>query len=708
MDMLSVDGLEQKPRALCTTGWALDTAFLNTLLDKAKTVDIVSFDVFDTALTRLVDSPVDVFAALEQRLTEQYGETAKHFAVMRKQAERSAREAAHERNGAEEVSLDEIYVALAQQNPEQRAIVREAKELELTLERELIIPVPDVLEAARRLREMGKPYIFVSDMYLPSEAIARMLREAGYEGWSELYVSVETGLTKASGRQWLMVRDRLGEQTSILHVGDDQHADVETPLKYNVSTLAYLRARSERRVGAKLNPAILPFSYAQRASVLQSRADLQKEQKAADVWYQTGRTMGALVVGTFVKWLAEKVQNYEIDQLYFCARDGWLIQNAWKAAGLDQKTGVRDHYLAVSRRPLNLACGYADSSPLKLDAALVKFLSDATPGTKIATTLARARLDQDAVLLKAMKAEFGTLDAPWQADTGGRFAAILQEHADIVHACLADEYAALTGYLAQEGVGSSARAAIIDMGWHGTMQRSLNRLLSGMTRAPVTLTGFYYGLWTPAQGNRYAAGWMEPLFANDFVPFWEQPEMMGAVDILEELHSAPHGTVSSYKKVEGRWQAVFADNPAEMKQYETVTTHFQQGTIDAVAELFSSGVSGTLTLDDLTPDAARAALGSMLLSPTMEEVAMFSQLGHCTTFDHVTFKSIVSTGCPGKTDERWEKYWDSSWKMGTLWAWYHEAKTGHASDVTSMREFARAAVPATFGTSATRLVEQFK
>ena len=48
--------------------WQIDEAFIAQALAQAEKVDIVSFDIFDTALTRLLNSPIDVFAEVERRL----------------------------------------------------------------------------------------------------------------------------------------------------------------------------------------------------------------------------------------------------------------------------------------------------------------------------------------------------------------------------------------------------------------------------------------------------------------------------------------------------------------------------------------------------------------------------------------------------------------------------------------------------------------
>ena len=666
------DGLEP------LSGWRLDEAFLGQAMARAAAAAMVSLDVFDTALTRLLDSPADVFAEIERCLIERLGPVAKGYAQAREDAEREARLLHARLSGAEEIDLEAILAILGRRVPGLAAHLELARGTELAVEQSLLVAVPDILELTRRLAASGKPYLFVSDMYLPASAIAGFLRHAGYEGWQGLHVSSATGATKATGRQWQVIRHSLapdrgsGHDGAILHIGDDRHADVERPRAHGIETLLYARARSERRVGGVLRPAVLPFSRATRASVLRGRADPAVTARApAEAWQQIGEVVGGIVVGSFLRWLEGRVRLHDIEKLYFCARDGWLIRRAWKAAGLDRATGIEDHYLCVSRRPLNLARGYLRSTPGHLPLELLAFLTATDGNTTIGAALDRIGLSGEAAILDELQRQGQSPDDrllwPQGVDI---LRSVLVRHSVLVHEQLRLAHAGLLGYLRQEGFGSGGRSAIVDIGWHGSLQGSLRHVIEAV-QGPTPLVGFYYGLWPGALGNRYGAGLMESAFASDFMPAEEQAEMHDAVEIIEELHGAPHGTVQSYRQADGVWQPVFADSPLEQRQYETVTRHFQDGTLASVAALFATGRFGTIKLDELTPDAARAALGAVCLSPNREELSLFGSLGHCATFDHARFDTLIPPHCPPDDEAMEQAFRRSGWRHGTLLAWHH-------------------------------------
>ncbi len=655
-------------------GWTPDEAFLARAMRRAADADLVSLDVFDTALTRLVDSPADLFAAVERVLATRIGAAASGFAQAREDAERLARMEAH-RRGAEEIGLDAIGDALPGLLPAlgpHRALVRST---ELEVEAELLVPVPDILALTRRLAAAGRRFVFVSDMYLPADFIAERLRAGGYAGWDALYVSSGTGATKASGRQWAAVRAAHPDCLRILHVGDDPQADGETPRRHGIDTLPYDRARSARRVGAVLRPALLPFSLAQRDAALRSRTvpDAVVDPDGTAFWTGLGRVLGGIVLAGFVRWLETELRRHRIERVYFCARDGWLIRQAWHAAGGPARTGIQDDYLAVSRRPLNLARGWLASTPDRLDQALLGFLAGSDGTVTVAAALARAGLGNEAALVAEMRGRFGSLDAKlaWPDGTGS-FEQGLARHPALVHAALRPEHAALGGYLRQQGFGTG-RIGLVDLGWHGNMQRALRTVVEADT-GPIRLHGFYYGLWPPALGNRHAAGPMDAAFASDFQPVEDSGALRNAVPVLEELHGAPHGTVLGYREEAGRWAPVFADNPPERAQHERTARPFGQGALDRVSALFDTGRAGTLRLDDVTPDAVRAAIAAVFLSPDPDERAALGGLGHCATFDHATLEPIVpDRPAPEHGEALRVALRDCGWQVGSAHRWLARA-----------------------------------
>ena len=106
------------------------------------------------------------------------------------------------------------------------------------------------------------------------------------------------------------------------------------------------------------------------------------------------------------------------------------------------------------------------------------------------------------------------------------------------------------GYLRQEGLLDDTPWAMVDIGWHGNLQRSLGRVLAlgGSARA---VTGFYFGL---VPGAAVPAG-------DTAIGYWNQVPARGHGvrrlnhALWEIFLSADHGSVLGYREAGGRFVA---------------------------------------------------------------------------------------------------------------------------------------------------------
>lgn len=656
-----------KPRILSDhiDNWQVDVDWLAAFEAHLQDIDLVSFDVFDTAITRLTDAPVDVFALAEARLIDSLGQLARGFAEAREMAEIDARRLAGSKS-REDITFDEIYAALPYRLPGAERYLERFKKAELDAEVELLRGVPDILEAAKLAQAAGKTVVFVSDMYLPAATISQFLEECGYPKGLPVLVSSGTGCTKASGRQWAVLRRLYGASVRILHIGDDAWSDAESPRRHGIKTFPFVRTQSNRRLGGPLCPAVLPFSRAARLVKLHGGTD-ERPRSPSQFMADFGSAWGAVVVGSFVRWLEQRVQRLGIEHIVFCARDGWLLQQAWEAAGCGFRTGIRATYLYVSRRALNLAATAIPGTDGGLTEQALDFLCGGNNRISVRTFLERAGLLTCEALRNEAASELGGLDAIVPKRKGREtLRRLLRLHQHEVLAALALQREAALGYLAAQKLNES-RIGIVDIGWHGNLQGSLVALLRDI-HPSISLYGFYYGLWPLAQRRRPYAGWMEGAFGNDFIPMEEQRGLQNAVAILENLHVAPEGSTIGYRKENEKYAPILQESPLEVEQHSTLIAPFQTSTVAAIRELFESGQVGGLKLEDLTLAAGRAAIERLALSPTAEELNVLGGIRHASDFDHTTFAPLVPHSM---YDARGV---DTDWPIGAACAWLLRTK----------------------------------
>jgi hypothetical protein len=250
-----------------------------------------------------------------------------------------------------------------------------------------------------------------------------------------------------------------------------------------------------------------------------------------------------------VLWVLCRARAAGESRIHFVARDGQVLKRI--AETLLPRLGwdIECRYLLGSRQAWHLPA--LDG----MDDVAVSWIAEGADREALRSLMARAELAPEA-LAQAL-ARHG-LDGPGQLDEppgDGRLRALLgdSEVGAALQAAALDRRAAALGYLRQEGVIGARSAMIVDIGWHGRLQRSLRRLVEmGDEGGEATrLTGLYLALRTRPEG---------------FAP----PEMLAFVEDAAFLHSlnpvlfeifcaADHGTVRGYRRRDdGRFEGVLA------------------------------------------------------------------------------------------------------------------------------------------------------
>ena len=136
-------------------------------------VDVVSFDIFDTLLFRPYVRPIDLFLHIEKHYN------APFFTTCRISAEQNARQ---KNRHKEDITFDEIYTEID-------GCFQHLKQVELDWERMVLRPNPEMKAVWDFAKQSGKKIVVASDMYLPTEFIADVLNKNGFGDYDKLYVS---------------------------------------------------------------------------------------------------------------------------------------------------------------------------------------------------------------------------------------------------------------------------------------------------------------------------------------------------------------------------------------------------------------------------------------------------------------------------------------------------------------------------------------
>jgi hypothetical protein len=237
----------------------------------------------------------------------------------------------------------------------------------------------------------------------------------------------------------------------------------------------------------------------------------------------------------FAEWVLAEARRSGKQRLYFLSRDGWLMYRAAQLLAGKKSMDIDLRYLKVSRFSLRSAeyhlmgedmydricAGGIDITFDKVmrranlseaEASEIKRMVDHSFTTGI---LGYRKLQQLKQLLR---------DIP-------EFRSYVNRHSE---SCYSDT----VGYLVQEGMGENIPYAVVDSGWIGTIQQSLEHLIN------KKIEGYYFGLYELPAGadpGRYRSYFFSPQFH-----ICRKARFSNC--LFEAVCSSPEGMVIGYRK----------------------------------------------------------------------------------------------------------------------------------------------------------------
>jgi predicted HAD superfamily hydrolase len=493
---------------------------------------VISFDVFDTLITRLLSRPKDVFQLVELR-AKLLGIDCTGYAEVRIAAERTARA-----KGAPEVTLDEIYVELAAVFRFDHEQIDQLKGLELQVERDVCVAKPAGKKLYNTALASGVPTVITSDMYLPRDFIEELLNHCGYDGWTDCFVSCEYSATKASGALYGIVANSMGVKPSdIIHVGDNLRSDI-------------LHAHREGLSTWKVSENYQEVENASESVVLGSQAVCGSpvgEDGGLDLERFGYRSLGPILVG-FCEWLAVQLRQEGIEKVFYLARDGLIVQKTMDQLGISTLHGK---YLYASRRALQVPFfALLDSFD---DIVTSMFLPRMV---SLRTVFGKTGLEKGVVADK-MK-EVGVdpdVERPSKSIASDQEALrAFEVLRPLIKKNSYAELSILVDYLKQNDF--AGRVAIVDIGWFGNMQVALERICQN-AHIDTEIHGYYVGL-SPEGGHQLKHLMKGYLFDVSHDRGLFEKECCYNL-IFETLFSAVHGTTRGYHWVNGYIEPILAD-----------------------------------------------------------------------------------------------------------------------------------------------------
>ncbi len=442
------------------TGSRIDASALYTAIEK---YSYVSFDIFDTLVKRNVAEPTDIFSLMEKYVGQGFKEK-------RIKAEARARQEL----GRKEIDLVDIYRYFPRDDR------KELQKLELAVEEKTIVPNQPVVEVYRKCIEAHKTVYIVSDMYWPEMAIKRILEKNGLVGYKALYLSSTKQRVKSDGSLFhCLIKEENISPKSLVHVGDSPKGDYREPSKIGIQAIRiprYFKNINYRGDDQCNNISINYLNNFINNTFLYN----------SDLYYQFGYAQFGKLLYGYVNWLHKEVRKRGIKKLFFFARDGYIIKQAYEICIDDNE--IETCYLEVSRRSLRgpvlwMDCSFETIMKMVVNAKLISLVS-------IFDSLG---LDIGAYtsIIRANHLTMNTLFDCATIVDDKRLKKLLECIRDDIIENSRKEYELLQAYLLEKKVGG--KFGIVDIGYAGSMQRYLQQVLSQMG-IEHDITGFYFAV----------------------------------------------------------------------------------------------------------------------------------------------------------------------------------------------------------------------
>ena len=336
---------------------------------------IVSFDIFDTLITRPFLYPKDLFTFLNDDYRKLSKNVGIDFARIREESEVLARTEAFE-NKKEEVKLDRIYEIIEEEYDVGKEIAEHLKKKEIELELRFCKRRETAYSIYKLAKYLGKKVICTSDMYLPLDVIEQILKTNGFNEIDKIYLSCEEMKTKSTGNLYeKVIKEENIEPSNIVHIGDNYRSDYEMAKKHKINSIYFPKTtdimldKNTTNNLAQMLYTSMPFWRDNQTSMNFIGIRTMIAVVANKYFDNPFRTfnresdfnidpylIGYYAVGMYMfgvtNWLLRETENKGYKNLAFMARDGYLPMEIYNIFKKYYKNVPEAKYLRVSRKAL--------------------------------------------------------------------------------------------------------------------------------------------------------------------------------------------------------------------------------------------------------------------------------------------------------------------------------------------------------------------
>lgn len=529
------------------------------MLDRNAAINLYSFDIFDTLITRRVADPKGIFVLMRNILmkdpaySDVSNELKENFLQHRTNAEYRQRRLHNSWKDGVDITFDQIYddikstLALSEEETEK------VKRLEVSLELENIIPIEANIARLKELLRQKKRVVLISDMYLPESVIHQMLAKCDPVLTEvPLYLSSTLGFMKSKAALYTFVQKKENVPFSEwVHLGDNKHADFDKAKEVGIKAERYPYVSMKAFESEVLKSYKFHEPYVQLALGCSKNVRLANQSKSP--FFHLGASLGGSILYPYVSWIIKQALKRNLKRLYFIARDGYVLKLLADIIIGEEKLDIETFYIYGSRKAWRLP-----SLSLESQEHYAQFIETAMwTHQKIDEAFGMTREE----LCSFLPEELHGFAQGLKAAKCKKLKEFLLSNTALLQKAVEKASAtrlSVLGYLKQAIDTSDKNFAFVDLDGSGFTQNCLSELMKDFY--PFPIKSFYLActpaIFFPLNVERfYFYSLRQPYVAN----------------YLELLTKAPHGQTLGYEQIEGIWKPVLE----EQGQFTLLNDYFE-------------------------------------------------------------------------------------------------------------------------------------
>jgi len=571
-------------------------------------LNIFSYDIYDTLLTRIFFHPEDLFVFMDRKLKlEGIIDPSMDFKSIRLKSEEDART----KSLKEETTLDEIYSQIQKMTAMSDQTLEKIFEFELEMENFSTRPIA----YSRDL--VDSKSILISDIYLSEDFISKLLNKNDIL-FNKLFISSAYGETKDSSSLYRFVLEDIDlKKYELTHTGDNIHSDVKMARKAGINANEFIFARPTRyekmvnnlESGDRLESLI---AGTMRTSRLSEKFDSDHMQSVWDI----STNVVAPVLFLYVNWILHKSMKEGIGTLFFMSRDGHILSQIAEKMVKMYEMPIRCKYLFGSRKAFHLP-GVNEVSEDEIN-----WIFDDTEHLSINSICNRIEMSCDLFMSILQLDSKIDPNRNLRRDEREIIRTLFESNPDIHDIIIetAEIKRQIVGsYLKQEGFNVASKFGIVDVGWRARQQRSLSMILDQCGLYPEKgIHGFYLSLVDPVDGYKQDQ-------QHSYLNYHDNKELFDYHSIYELFVAADHGSCVGFEEHNGKVKPILRDQINSAILGWGLSTH-QRGIRLFADELLAA--QSFLDIENFIPrfDISKLILKEFLMFPTRNEAKCYGYL----------------------------------------------------------------------------------